>query len=75
MPFLKNTCSIFFVVLSFSLFAQLDTTQTMTTDQAPVSPTEVTTMTAPSIEPIGLDEKINQAFIPFANAIESLVLY
>ncbi|MBK8627373.1 MAG: alanine:cation symporter family protein [Saprospiraceae bacterium] len=45
------------------------------TDTLITTSTETTLMAAETPVPVGLDERINQAFTPFANAIEGIVLY
>lgn len=75
MHLFKKTFTAVCIFVSFSLYAQTDTTQIINSDQTITNSTEVVTMAQPADAPIGLDEKINQAFTPFANTIESIVLY
>jgi len=67
----------FFTFLLFILFnhinAQSDTSQTLIAQ--PVADTIAAALDAPSTAAMGLDERINQAFTPFANTIEGIVLY
>lgn len=67
----------FFTFLLFILFnhinAQSDTSQTLIAQ--PVADTIAAELDAPSTAAMGLDERINQAFTPFANTIEGIVLY
>jgi len=61
----KTVLIYLFLLISNFVFAQVDTTST---DQK--APDLIT-----SSNEVGLDERINQAFTPFANFIESVVLY
>ena len=67
----------FFTFLLFIIFnhinAQSDTSQTLIAE--PVADTIAAALDAPSTAAMGLDERINQAFTPFANTIEGIVLY
>ncbi|MGB4838760.1 MAG: alanine/glycine:cation symporter family protein [Saprospiraceae bacterium] len=75
MKFIKNALILLFSVYAFTLVSQADTSQTLSNSQPALTSTEVVTMAAPVVAPTGLDQKINQAFTPIANAIESIVLY
>lgn len=66
MYFLKPILFIFFITILSDLPAQTDTIAS--------NPTPADN-TIQVVAEQGLDEKINQAFTPFANAIESMVLY
>ncbi|MBK7808718.1 MAG: alanine:cation symporter family protein [Saprospiraceae bacterium] len=48
---------------------------TLTAEPVAVADTIAAAIDAPSTAAIGLDERINQAFTPFANTIEGIVLY
>ena len=61
----KTVLIYLFLLISNFVIAQVDTTSTV--QEAPDLIT--------SSNEVGLDERINQAFTPFANFIESVVLY
>lgn len=67
MHFLKTTLMLTLFIFINNIQAQTDTLITTST--------ETTLMAAETPVPVGLDERINQAFTPFANAIEGIVLY
>jgi len=75
MKFFKGFFTILLFILFNHLNAQSDTMQTLTAEPVPVADTIAAAIDAPSTAAMGLDERINQAFTPFANTIEGIVLY
>lgn len=74
MKFFKGFLTFLLFILFNHLNAQSDTSQTLTAE--PVADTIAAAIdAAPSSAAMGLDERINQAFTPFANTIEGIVLY
>ena len=67
----KSILSLTFILFTSLLFSQTDTTQ-LSNSQTPTLTSEVIT---PVAVEMGLDERIDHAFAPFANMIESIVLY
>ncbi len=75
MKFFKGFFTILLLIFLNHLNAQTDSTQTLMSGPNQVGDTTSIAMAVPSTAPMGLDERINQAFTPFANTIESIVLY
>lgn len=75
MKFFKGFFTILLFILFNHLNAQSDTMPTLTAEPVAVADTIAAAIDAPSTAAIGLDERINQAFTPFANTIEGIVLY
>ncbi|MFZ1560442.1 MAG: alanine/glycine:cation symporter family protein [Saprospiraceae bacterium] len=75
MKFFKGFFTILLFILFNHLNAQSDTMPTLTAEPVAVADTIAAPIDAPSTAAMGLDERINQAFTPFANTIEGIVLY
>lgn len=75
MKFFKGFFTILLFILFNHLNAQSDTMPTLTAEPVAVADTIAAAIDAPSTAAMGLDERINQAFTPFANTIEGIVLY
>ena len=75
MKFFKGFFTILLLIFLNHLNAQTDSTQTLMSGPNQVGDTTSIAMAVPSTAAMGLDERINQAFTPFANTIESIVLY
>jgi AGCS family alanine or glycine:cation symporter len=75
MKFFKGFFTILLFILFNHLNAQSDTMPTLTAEPVAVADTIAAAIDAPSTVAMGLDERINQAFTPFANTIEGIVLY
>ena len=75
MYFSKFLFSVTFLILIiFRSYGQQDTVPQGNTPDTLLTPLE-NEITEMPIKEVGLDEKINQAFTPFANGIENIVLY
>ena len=75
MKFFKGFFTILLFIILNQLNAQTDSTQTSMADPSLLADTTSVAMEVPTTAAMGLDERINQAFTPFANAIEGIVLY
>lgn len=75
MHYFKVFITLFLFSTFFDISAQTDSIEAISTDNNVLIDTATTAIQNISNTPAGLDERINNAFAPFANAVESIVLY